>query len=95
MAQLKLSTQVITDVRNVLEQADENAADPGVASQYLSAIVGFLLGQQDMPTSQKEEILEELSAFSLHVLKDVEQQRKQAPPPPAKDAFGIWKPGMS
>ncbi len=97
MAQLQLSTQLISEICDVLEKADASASDPGIASQYLSAIIGFLLGQQDMPISQKEEILEELAAFSLHVVKDVEQQRQQQTVnrPPAQEAFGIWKPGMS
>lgn len=99
MAQLQLSSQLIAEVCNVIEKADANAEDPGIASQYLSAIIGFLLGQQDMPMSQKQEIVEELSAFTLHVVKDVEQQRQQqhaqTAQPPAQEAFGIWKPGMS
>ncbi len=94
MAQLQLSTQLINDICNILEKADKNAADSGVASQYLSAITGYLLGQQDMPMDKKEEILEELSAFSLHVVKDIEQQKhQQASAPPAQEAFGTWKPG--
>lgn len=99
MAQLQLSTKLISEVCDVLEKNDAQASDPGISSQYLSAIIGFLLGQQEMPIDQKQEILDELSAFALHVVKDVEQQRQQeAPqpaPPPAQDAFGIWKPGMS
>lgn len=99
MAQLQLSTRLISDVCDVLEQNDNQATDPGIASQYLAAIVGFLLGQQDMPTEQKQEILDELSAFAMHVTRDVEQQREQAAAqpaaPPSQEAFGIWKPGMS
>jgi hypothetical protein len=94
MAQLQLSTQLISQVCEVLEKADANASDPGVASQYLSAVIGFLLGQQEMTSQQKEDILEELSAFALHVAKDVEQQKPQQapPPPPTQEAFGVWKP---
>jgi len=99
MAQLQLSPQLVTDICAILEKADSNAADSGVASQYLSAIIGYLLGQQDMPMSEKQDIINELSAFSMHVVKDVDQQRQpQAPAatqPPTGDAFGIWKPGMS
>jgi hypothetical protein len=63
-----------------------------VASQYMCAVVGCLLGQQDMSESQKEEMLEQLFAFARHVTQDIAQQM-QAPPPPAE--VGIWKPGMS
>ena len=91
MSQLKLSTQLVNQVHEFLMQHDENAQDPGVASQYLCAVVGCLLGQQAMPDAQKEEILEQLFAFTRHVAKDIAQQ-VQAPPPQAE--VGIWKPGM-
>lgn len=92
MSQLKLSMQLVEQMHQFLIQHDENARDPGVASQYLCAVVGCLLGQQDMEESQKEEILEQLFAFSRHVAKDIAQQMS-APPPQAE--VGIWKPGMS
>ena len=91
MSQLKLSTQLIDGVHDFLIQHDTNARDPGVASQYLCAVVGCLLGQQDMPKSQKDDILEQLFAFAGHVAEDIAQQM-QAPPPQAE--VGIWKPGM-
>ena len=92
MSQLKLSTQLVSQMHEFLIQHDENARDPGVASQYLCAVVGCLLGEQDMPASQKEETLEQLLAFTRHVVDDIAQQM-HAPPPEA--AVGIWKPGMS
>ena len=90
MSQLKLSTQLVGQLHQFLIQHDENAQDPGVASQYMCAVVGCLLGEQDMPESQKEEILEQLFAFTRHVTQDIAQQM-QAPPPQAE--VGIWKPG--
>ncbi len=92
MSQLKLSTQLISQMHEFLIQHDENARDPGVASQYMCAVAGCLLGEQDMPASQKEEILEQLFAFTRHVVEDV-AQKMHAPPQAA--AVGIWKPGMS
>lgn len=92
MSQLQLSIQLVNQVHEFLMQHDKKAQDPGVASQYLCAVVGCLLGQQDMPESQKEEILEHLFAFTRHVAEDIAQQVK-APPPQAE--VGIWKPGMS
>ena len=91
MSQLKLSMQLVNQMQQFLIQHDESAQDPGVASQYLCAVVGCLLGQQDMPESQKEEILEQLFAFTRHVAEDIAQQMN-APPPQAE--VGIWKPGM-
>jgi len=92
MSQLKLSTQLVSEMHEFLIQHDENAQDPGVATQYMCAVVGCLLGKQDMPESQKEEILEQLFAFTRHVAEDIAQQM-QAPPPQVE--VGIWKPGMS
>ncbi len=92
MSQLKLSTQLISQMHEFLIQHDENARDPGVASQYMCAVAGCLLGEQDMPASKKEEVLEQLMAFTRHVVEDIAQQM-HAPPPQA--AVGIWKPGMS
>ena len=91
MSQLKLSTQLVSQMHQFLIQHDENAQDPGVASQYMCAVIGCMLGEQDMPESQKEEILEQLFAFTRHVAQDIAQQMR-APPP--QDALGIWKPGM-
>lgn len=97
MSELKLSVKLVEQIHAMLEQHDANASDPGVASQYLCAVTGFLLGQQDMSSEQKSDVLEELAAFTKHVADDVDKQRQQAsaappPQPPAQEAFGIWKP---
>lgn len=89
--QLQLSGKLIKDVRDLLAAHDPSAADSGVASQYLSAVIGFLLGQEDMPETQKQEILEELMAFANHVAADVQRQKSAQ----AQSASGVWKPGMS
>ena len=91
MSQLKLSTQLVRQMHEYLIQHDENAQDPGVASQYMCAVIGFMLGEQDMAEAQKEEILEQLFAFTRHVAEDIARQM-QAPAPQAE--VGIWKPGM-
>ena len=91
MSQLKLSTQLVSQMHQFLIQHDENAQDPGVATQYMCAVVGCLLGEQDMPESEKDEVLEQLLAFTRHVVEDIAQQ-VNTPPPQAE--VGIWKPGM-
>mgnify|MGYP001813258076 CR=1 FL=1 len=91
MSQLKLSTQLVSQVHQFLIQHDESAQDPGVASQYMCAVVGCLLGKQDMPESLKEEILEQLFAFTRHVADDIAQQMHA---PQQQAEVGIWKPGM-
>ncbi|MBX2886542.1 MAG: hypothetical protein KTR32_41690 [Granulosicoccus sp.] len=95
MSELQLSAKLVADIQALLKNHDPASDDPGVTSQYLCAVVGFLLGQQDMPEQQKSEVLEQLSAFMKHVTDDVESQRQQAsqpPTPPQQEAFGIWKP---
>ena len=93
MSQLQLSAQLVRQLHQFIQQHDDNAEDPGVAAQYMSAVIGFLLGEQDMPDEQKDEILEQLFAFAKHVSDDVTQQKKMTPP--KQQAFGVWKPGMS
>jgi len=97
MSELQLSAKLVSDLQAVINQHDPSAKDPGVTSQYLAAVVGFLLGQQEMPAEQKAEIIDSLGAFIKHVADDVENQTRQqaAPPPsapPPQEAFGIWKP---
>jgi len=91
MSQLKLSGEFVASIRQVISQHDPAAEDPGVASQYLSAVIGFLLGQEEMPDVQKQEILEELMAFAGHVAADVSKQKSDS----MQSASGVWKPGMS
>jgi hypothetical protein len=90
MSQLQLSGPLIKSIRDLLSQHDPAAEDPGVASQYLSAVIGFLLGQEDMPDAQKQEILDELMAFAQHVAADVQRQKSER----TQSASGVWKPGM-
>jgi|TARA_B110000093_G_C12800848_1_gene338720 uncharacterized tellurite resistance protein B-like protein len=91
MNQLNLSTKLVEQMHEFLIQHDENAQDPGVASQYMCAVVGCLLGKQTMPESEKEEVIQQLFEFTRHVTKDIAQQ-VNSPPPQAE--VGIWKPGM-
>ena len=90
MSQLQLSGKIV-NVRTVLSEHDPAAQDPGVASQYLSAIMGFLLGQEEMSEPQKQEVLEELLAFAGQVAADVTRQKSEQ----MQSASGVWKPGMS
>lgn len=96
MSELQLSAKLVKEIQTLITQHDESAKDPGVTSQYLCAVVGFLLGQQEMPADQKEEIIDNLGAFIKHVADDVGKQSQATasapPPPPPQDAFGIWKP---
>jgi len=95
MTQLQLSGQLVKDITDTLCRHDPAAQDSGVASQYLSAVVGFLVGQEDMQQGQRREILDELTSFAEHVAEDVARQKSQNTARATQEAFGIWKPGMS
>ena len=97
--ELKLSKELIDKVMNVVVDTDERAKDPFVGSQYLAAIVGYVVGTSSIPSQEKKEIMDELSSFMHHVYQDVSQPQQQqpqsAPVAPPGSAFGIWKPGDS
>lgn len=82
--QLNLSPQLFQEVRNLLVQHDNSAQDPNVMVHYLSAMLGYLLAQPYFSSQSKPELLQELYAFSEHVLKQVEV--------PTAPAYGMWNP---
>jgi len=92
MDQLKLSKELIEQIQKILVDADERAENPLLAGQYLAAITGFIVGNYDLPTGEKNEIMNELVAFARYVYEDVTRQRQNAMRPQG-EAFGIWKPG--
>ena len=92
MDELKLSKELIDKVQQVLVVEDERAKNPLLASQYLSAIIGYLVGNHNLPAGEKNEIMNELNAFSKYVYEDITRQRQVAMQPKG-EAFGIWKPG--
>lgn len=91
MADLKLSQQLVDRVQQVIIDTDAEAQNSTVTLQYLSAIIGVLLGSQNISKSQKDEYLDQLNAFSKHVLDDV-CSPPATPPPSSANAFGVWKP---
>ncbi len=92
MDQLKLSKELIDKIQHVLVEEDERTKNPLLAGQYLAAIIGFIVGNHDLPTGEKNEIMDELNAFSKYVYDDITKQR-QVSMQPKGEAFGIWKPG--
>ena len=92
MSEMQISQEMIQAVQEVIVAQDPQARDAGITAQYLSAIIGVLLGSQQMPKPDKEEILEQLHAFAKHVMEDIERQPPPAAPGPDA-AFGIWRPG--
>lgn len=92
MDQLKLSNELIDKIQHVLAEEDERTKNPLLAGQYLAAIIGFIIGNHDLPAGEKNEIMDELNAFSKYVYDDITKQR-QVSTQPKGDAFGIWRPG--
>ncbi|MCY4420457.1 MAG: hypothetical protein OXC42_04300 [Gammaproteobacteria bacterium] len=92
MDQLKLSRELIENIEKILIESDERAANPILAGQYLAAITGFIIGNQDMPTGEKNEVMNEIVGFAKYVYEDVTRQR-QTSMRPKGEAFGVWKPG--
>ncbi len=90
--ELKLSKSLIDDVKNVVISTDSRAKDPFIASQYLSAVIGYLVGTSQIPDKEKKEIIDELCSFMHHVFQDVSKPQQSVPVTPPGEAFGIWKP---
>jgi hypothetical protein len=100
--ELQLSVDMVRDIQERLKQADERAADPGVAAQYLAAISGFLLGNIDADTDRKKDFLRQLQEFAASVIDDVEARNEMQRAQPGSgtgaagttdEVSGIWKPG--
>jgi len=87
---IQLSSEMISDIKAVVTKHDPAADNDLYFMQYLTAITGFVLAQQDQPGLDKKDVLDDLSHFMGQVLQQVEQDMK-----PPEDAFGVWKPGDS
>jgi hypothetical protein len=93
MAELSLSTEIVNKVLKVINEHDASAADSLVATQYLAAIIGFVVSKENFPDAQREDVINELSSFIRYVVDDLrgaEQNNTSAAP--TGEAFGIWKP---
>ena len=91
MGQLRLSSELVNQVQEVIAQQDEQAQDPAIGLQYLAAIMGYLLGAQNATAEEKREFHDQLCGFSRSVLDDV-LAKQAAPAAPPQEAFGIWRP---
>ena len=89
---LQLSGELVKQLQDVLAQNDARCRDPLVATQYLAAVMGYVLGSQPIPEDQKREYLDQLTGFVQHVFNDVVAQQQQPAQPP-QETSGIWKPG--
>lgn len=85
---IHLSSELINDIRAVVSRHDPQAENDLYLMQYLVAITGYVLADQDQPGLDKKGLIADLSHFMGQVHDQVESDRK-----PPEDAFGIWKPG--
>ena len=98
--ELRLSKQLVDNIMKAVINEDDRAKDPFIGSQYLAAVVGYVVGTASIADQEKKEIMNELASFMQHVFEDVTQPQQQtqeqpmqsAPVAPPGSAFGIWKP---
>ena len=92
MAELSLSTEIVNNVVDVLKKHDPATSDHLVASQYLAAIIGFIVSKENFTDDQRNEVINELSSFIRYVSDDLRGSGQDNKPQPSSEAFGIWKP---
>lgn len=88
---IQLSSDLIAEVKQVLVKHDAAAENDLMTTQYLSAIIGYVIAHQTNPGIDKRGFVKDLATFIGQVLDQVEADLK--PQQSAQDAFGIWKPG--
>ena len=89
---IQLSPELMTELRSALKKQDPRSEDDIMAMQYLVAAVGMMLSSVDDAELDKKAVLGELSGFMDHVFDYMESQKAPIAPPPAQEAFGVWKP---
>jgi len=105
---ITLSDQLIDNLYGVICQHDESAKqNMMVALQYFAAVSGYMLGDYPGSDEEREELIEQLAAFTKNVSGDRAKQQKQQAAPQQQEApvavagksvatdnpaVGIWKP---
>jgi len=92
MAELSLSTEIVNKVIDILNQHDPASSDQLVASQYLAAIIGFIVAKENFSDEQRNDVINELSSFIRYVSDDLRGNSDPQEPAPSGDSFGVWKP---
>jgi hypothetical protein len=102
---ITLSDQLIDNLYGVICQHDESAKqNMMVALQYFAAVSGYMLGDYPGSDDEREELIDQLAAFTKNVSGDrakkqqAQPEQQQAPAAAGKSvatddpAVGIWKP---
>jgi len=70
MSQLKLSPQLVENIKQQLIDIDIRAQNSGISAQYLAAIMGIMLADVDTNPDDRQDLLNDLSQFSQGVMED-------------------------
>lgn len=103
---ITLSDQLIDNLYGVICQHDESAKENMmVALQYFAAVSGYMLGDYPGSDDEREELIDQLAAFTKNVSGDRANSQKQHAQPEQQEAptagksvatddpaVGIWKP---
>ena len=103
---ITLSDQLIDNLYGVICQHDESAKqNMMVALQYFAAVSGYMLGDYPGSDEEREELIDQLAAFTKNVSGDRAKNQKQQAEPQQQEApvagkseatddpaVGIWKP---
>lgn len=102
---ITLSDELIGNLYSVILQHDASVEENMmVALQYFAAVSGYMLADYPGPESEREELVDQLAAFTKHVAEDranqqPQQSQQQSPQAVAgksietdDPAVGIWKP---
>lgn len=103
---ITLSDELINNLYGVICQHDETATQNMiVALQYFAAVSGYMLGDYPGPDDEREELIDQLAAFTKNVSADrANKQQAQQQPETEQPAVagksvatddpvvGIWKP---
>lgn len=102
---ISLSDELINNLYGVICQHDESAKENMmVALQYFAAVSGYMLGDYPGSDGEREELVDQLAAFTKNVSGDraknqnQQEQPEEAPAAAGKSvetsnpAVGIWKP---
>lgn len=93
MSTIQLSDELLSNIHSVLEQNDPQAADAGIAVQYLAALTGVLAAQFPGDSERKRQVLRQLLEFSSRVFEDsLEPEADQGGDHTYGPGFGVWRP---
>lgn len=91
MSELNLSNTLLDELKATFEKNDPEASDAVTLSQYLAAVLGYVVADITAPEEKLRGLLEQLNDFSMHVF-DEEMKKQSAFTPPTQASFGVWRP---